>query len=231
MNNNHLILCYNYDIDSAIKPIQGDECEVSGAEKRPSLQPASNADVSPQCAQSNRIALKAKFSLSFISLTIWIDISYSSFIRWKRRVLSNEDPIKKPGPKKTTALDLAAVKKDICQLKHYQKKSMGTGQLIKKYRHSVSRRHLAFWINKVRQHANNKTEYRITWHHPDLVWAIDGREIKLAQSGTKVYLQNLQDLCSIYKFGPLTTLCQADGENVSAYFSERFDRYGVPLFF
>ncbi len=29
MYNNRLILCYNYDMDFIIQPIQGDECEVS----------------------------------------------------------------------------------------------------------------------------------------------------------------------------------------------------------
>lgn len=174
--------------------------------------------------------MKAQFSLSIESLTTWLAISYSSFMRWKRRIFANEMPVKKPGPKKTVPFDLTVLKRGIRQLKHCRKRSLGAGQLIKKYQDCISRRHLAKLIGKARQQANNKTECRISWHHPNLVWSIDGCEIKPVKSGVRLHVQNLQDLCSTYKFMPLTTLCEPDGKNVSAYLLDRFEKYGTPLF-
>lgn len=109
-------------------------------------------------------------------------------------------------------------------------KSHGAGALIKKYQLSISRQYLARLIYQARQHANNKTAYRITWHHPDIAWAIDGCEVKSSQRYTRIYVQNLQDMGSIYKFLPLTTFDEPCGEAVSTYLKKRFERYGLPLF-
>lgn len=176
------------------------------------------------------MALKVQFSLSMVSLTIWLGISYTSLMGWKRRVLANEPPIKKTGPKKTEPLDLIALEKEIGYLEHGRKRSRGATALITKYRPSVSRRHMARLIKEARQHANNKLQNRITWHYPGIAWAIDGCEIKSAAPDTRVYVQNLQDMYSTYKFIPLITRDEPDGEEVTIYLEAAFKKSGVPLF-
>lgn len=172
--------------------------------------------------------MKTRFSLSMTSLTKWFGISYPTFMRWKRRVLASQLPVLKPGPHKTGTLNLKALRQSITELKHCCKRSFGAGQLIKKYQDCATRRYLAGQIKKARQYANNKTVCRVTWKHPNLVWAIDGCEVKSA--GIRFCIQNLQDLCSKYKFTPLTMLHQPSGERIAHYLSKQFKEHGRPLF-
>ena len=46
----------------------------------------------------------------------------------------------------------------------------------------------------------------------------------------KMHIQNLQDLCSVYKFTPLTTGYMPCGEEVAGHLDCQFTRYGPPLF-
>lgn len=174
--------------------------------------------------------MKTQFSIPMISLTVWLGLSYSSFMRWKRRIDANESPVRKPGPKKIAVLDLESLNKDIRNLKHCSKRSHGTCALAIKYQASISRRHVADLVDQARQHARNKTVCRLTWHYPDTAWAIDGCEVKSSEIKTRIYVQNLQDMGSIYKFGPLVSLKEPNGNDIISYLSNRFETYGAPLF-
>ena len=74
----------------------------------------------------------------------------------------------------------------------------------------------------------SSTQCHVTWLHPNLVWAIDGCELKLA--GDKVHLQNLSDLCSRYKLPPLATEYVPCGKEVAGHLTRLFTRLGPPLF-
>ena len=46
----------------------------------------------------------------------------------------------------------------------------------------------------------------------------------------KIHLHNMQDLGSRYKFPPLSGECPV-GEEFAGYLSDKFGRFGPPLFF
>jgi hypothetical protein len=62
---------------------------------------------------------------------------------------------------------------------------------------------------------------------PGVAWAMDGTEYDVGLA-CKVYLCNMQDLGSRYKFLPLAGGYPV-GEEIAGYLSEKFDRYGAPL--
>jgi hypothetical protein len=62
---------------------------------------------------------------------------------------------------------------------------------------------------------------------PRVAWAMDGTEYDVGLAG-KIYLCNMQDLGSRYKFLPLVGGYPV-GEEIAGYLSEKFDRYGAPL--
>jgi hypothetical protein len=68
---------------------------------------------------------------------------------------------------------------------------------------------------------------RIEWLTPGVAWAMDGTEYDVGLAG-KVYLCNMQDLGSRYKFLPMAGEYPV-GEEIAGYLSEKFVRYGAPL--
>jgi len=68
---------------------------------------------------------------------------------------------------------------------------------------------------------------RIEWLKPGVAWAMDGTEYEVGLAG-KIYLCNMQDLGSRYKFFPLAGEYPI-GEEIAGYLSDKFDRYGAPL--
>jgi hypothetical protein len=68
---------------------------------------------------------------------------------------------------------------------------------------------------------------RIEWVMPGVAWAMDGTEYDMGLAD-KVYLCNIQDLGSRYKFLPLAGGYPV-GEEVAGYLSEKIVRYGAPL--
>ena len=71
---------------------------------------------------------------------------------------------------------------------------------------------------------------QVHWRRPDIAWAIDGTEHKAQFTYQKLHVQTLQDLCSVYKFTPLTTEYMPCGEEIAGYLDHQFARYGRPLF-
>jgi hypothetical protein len=67
----------------------------------------------------------------------------------------------------------------------------------------------------------------IEWLTPGVVWAMDFTEYDLGRAG-KIYLHNMQDLSSRYKFLPMVGGYPV-GEEVAGYLIEKIDRYGAPL--
>ena len=69
---------------------------------------------------------------------------------------------------------------------------------------------------------------QIDWLVPGVVCAMDVTEYDL-EGADKIHLHNTQDLGSRYKFPPLSGECPV-GEEIAGYLSEKFCRFGPPLF-
>jgi len=138
--------------------------------------------------------------------------------------------INSPGPKKVESFDPSVLDTEIRLLDHGVKRSGGTTQLYQRYRFSLSRRELGQMVRRVRQDLESDRRAhlrRIEWLTPGVVWAMDGTEYDLDLAG-KIYLCNMQDLGSRYKFLPMAGGYPV-GEEVAGYLSEKFDQYGAPL--
>jgi hypothetical protein len=155
----------------------------------------------------------------------------STLGRWRRRKKENHPFINRPGPKKAEPFDPSALDAEIRLLGHGAKRSAGATKLYGCYQGSISRRELSRMVGQVRKdlvvdHRRNLRQ--IDWLVPGVVWAMDVTEYDLGVAG-KIHLHNMQDLGSRYKFSPMAGECPV-GEEVAGYLSEKFYRFGPPLF-
>jgi len=154
----------------------------------------------------------------------------SSLKRWRFRIEKNEAVVKRPGPKKVEPFAPSVLETEIGLLGHGRKRSAGTTELYQRYRFSVSRRELGQMVAQVRQDLvadHRRNLRRIQWQTPGIVWAMDGTEYDMGLAG-KIYLCNMQDLGSRYKFLPMAGEHPV-GEEIAGYLSDKMDRYGAPL--
>ncbi len=127
--------------------------------------------------------------------------------------------------------DPSTLEAEIRLLDHGVKRSGGAIQLYGRYQGSISRRDLSRMVGQVRQDlglVKRRNLRQIDWLVPGVVWAMDVTEYDLEGEG-KIHLHNTQDLGSRYKFPPLSGECPV-GEEVAGYLSEKFGRFGPPLF-
>lgn len=160
-------------------------------------------------------------------------VGYSSFMRWRRRGIDGEEPLRRPGPAKVEPVDMDLLVRQIQAMHHHARRTEGTGELYAEHRHAISRRDLNELVREERhQHKERKAQrqYHIHWHVPRLVWAMDDTEYRPDREYPKAYLHNTQDLASRYKFGALVGQQPAGGEDVVAHLAELFNRHGPPLF-
>jgi len=172
-------------------------------------------------------SIKSRYGISILSLVDLARLSLANYMRWKRRLAAGQPPVQKPGAKKTQPIDLSELRQQISSLTHGKKRSAGTGQLYHTNRNGISRREFNELVRDVRCETNREkaaAQCQVSWLRPDLAWALDGLEYG------QCHVQNLQDLCSRYKFAPLTTKCLPCGEAVAGHLSRHFTRFGPPLF-
>jgi len=177
--------------------------------------------------------LKKTYCLSTSSLARQFGLSYTTLMRWKRRLSMGRAAVQKPGPKKVQPLELGKLRQKIRDLDHGEKRSCGTGGLHAVFNGAISRRELNRMITSVRN--DNKRQqaarrYHITWLQPNLAWAMDDCQKPDVITGGKLYLHNLSDLCSRYKFVPLASPSLPCGEEVAGHLDHLFSRFGAPLF-
>ena len=158
-------------------------------------------------------------------------IPESTLVRWRRRKKESRPFLNRPGPKKVEPFDLSVLDEQIRLLGHGVKRSAGATKLYGRYQESLSRREFSQMVGQVRQdlvadHRGNLR--RIDWLMPGVVWAMDVTEYDLEIAG-KIYLHNTQDLGSRYKFPPMVGECPV-GEKIAGDLSEKFFRFGPPLF-
>ncbi len=174
--------------------------------------------------------MKKQTGIPYGAICKTLQLPLSSFNRWRLRIQKSEAVVKRPGSKKVVPFDTSVLDTEIRLLDHGWKRSMGTTELYQRYRFSVSRRELGRMIEQVRRDlVSDYRRYlrRIEWQRPGVAWAMDGTEYDVGLS-YKIYLCNMQDLGSRYKFLPLAGDYPV-GEEIAGYMSEKFDRYGAPL--
>ena len=177
--------------------------------------------------------LKTRLGVPYTLILQELGIDYASFMRWKKRIAAGLQPLKSPGPKKIHPFDLSELTRKIASLHHGKKRTRDTGRLYESYKNIISRRELDAMIVQVRQEMELdrvSAMNRVIWHRSDVAWAIDGTEYMAGFSDEKMYVQNLQYLCSRYKFSPMATDYMPCGEEVAGHLDRHFTRYGPPLF-
>ena len=177
--------------------------------------------------------LKKRYSLSNSSLASQLGLSYSTLMRWKRRLSEGKPAVQKSGPKKVRPLDLGQLREEIHDLDHGSKRSRGTGRLHGAFSGAISRRELSRMIRIVRNENNRQRaarRYHVTWLRPNLAWAMDDCQRSKVVGPQTLHLHNLSDLCSRYKFSPLASAEMPCGEEVAGHLSHLFSRFGAPLF-
>jgi hypothetical protein len=174
--------------------------------------------------------MKKRMGMPYRTVCETLQLSLASFKRWRYRIHRSMVLINPPGPKKVEPFDPSVLDREIQLLDHGVKRSVGTTGLYQRYCFSVSRRDLAEMVERVRHdlEADRRRQLqRIEWLTPGVVWAMDHTEYDLGVIG-KIYLHNMQDLGSRYKFLPMAGGYPV-GEEIAGYLSEKFDRYGAPL--
>jgi hypothetical protein len=174
--------------------------------------------------------MKGRTKMPYKMICEALQLPVGSFNRWRRRVRENLVLIKRPGPKKVEPFDCSVLDAEIQSLDHGRKRSAGTTELYHRHHFELSRRELGQMVERVRQDllADHRRHLRrIEWVTPGVVWAMDGTQYDMDLTG-KIYLCNMQDLGSRYKFLPLAGGYPV-GEQIAEHLSESIDRYGAPL--
>ncbi len=176
---------------------------------------------------------KVRLGISYIRAVQLAGLTYSSFMRWKRRIAAGDPPLRTPGPKKVEPLDLAELTGKIEKLAHGRKRSRDTSCLHESYKDVISRRELNAMIISVRRDHNRNlaaTLSRVIWRRPDVCWALDGTEYNAGFAPDNQHVQTLQDLCSRYKFPAMASGQMPCGEEVAGHLDRHFSNFGPPLF-
>jgi hypothetical protein len=174
--------------------------------------------------------MKDRTGMPYKGICKTLNLPLGSFNRWRGRIRGDMVLLHPPGPKKVEPFNPLVLDAEIRFLGHGWKRSAGTTGLYRQYRFSVSRRELGQMVEQVRHDlvADHRRHLRrIEWLRPGVAWAMDGTEYDVGLAG-KIYLCNMQDLGSRYKFLPLAGDYPV-GEEIAGYLSEKFNRYGAPL--
>ena len=102
--------------------------------------------------------------------------------------------------------------------------------MYRQYQDQISRRDLRTLTRTVRRemaHQHQAELRHITWQVPGLVWSLDDAEL-VRFADHKLYLHQVQDLASRYKFTPWVGK-QVLGETVAVHLEELFLQHGPPL--
>jgi hypothetical protein len=177
--------------------------------------------------------LKKTYSMTYSSIADQFGISYTTLMRWKRRLSSGKPAVEKPGPKKVEPLNLGELERRVHDLNHCEKRSHGTCRLHDTFKKAISRRELNRMVHAVRdenKRQRSAQRHHITWLRPNLAWAMDDCRKKDVVASVNLHLHNLSDLCSRYKFQPLASSELPCGEEVAGHLSHLFSRFGAPLF-
>src|SRR5262245_57254086 len=102
-------------------------------------------------------------------------LPHASVMRWRARQCRGEEPLQKPGPKKTLPLDWKTLLPKIHKLEHGRQRTQGTSALFAQYQQQLSRRQFHILVKEERAQQLQAVPH-ILWHKPGLVWAIDATQ-------------------------------------------------------
>jgi len=161
-----------------------------------------------------------------------LKLSYRRLLRWRQRASAGAPALASPGPKKSGPLPLAEVTAQIAALRHGRKRTSGTTELQAQHQGVISRRDFARLVAAERGRKNTVRRQvckHVTWHAPNVAWAIDATERGRDRRGRKLYVHAVQDLCTRFRFAPLAAL-ESKGPAVAAHLKKLFRRHRPPLF-
>jgi len=161
-----------------------------------------------------------------------VRLPYPSFIRWHLRRKRDTPLVRQPGPQKVKPPDFSRLHQDIAQLSNGQDRTQGAGAVYARHASSISRRELQRVVALARHDQNvahRQNLRRICWNVPNVAWSMDPCEYRQHDDGAKVYMNQMQDLASRYKFGPLAGGIPC-GEEIAGHLAATFKRFGAPLF-
>jgi hypothetical protein len=177
--------------------------------------------------------IRERTGMPYRTICSAVRLPYPSFMRWRMRHNKDMSVVRQPGPAKIRLPDMSRLGQDIAQLAHGTDRTQGTNTLYARYSSSVSRRELQAMVVMARHDINalkRQNLCRINWNVPNVAWSMDPCEYgQRDEAGAKMYLNQMQDLASRYKFGPMAGDIPC-GEEISGYLAATFNRFGVPLF-
>ncbi|TAN44845.1 MAG: hypothetical protein EPN22_05110 [Nitrospirae bacterium] len=177
--------------------------------------------------------MKERTNMPYRMICNAVKLPYPSFIRWRMRHKKDMPIVRQPGPSKIRPPDFGRLSRDIAELSHGHERTQGTGALYARYASGVSRRQLQTMVETARHDLNTlhrQNLRRIRWNVPNVAWSMDPCEYgQRDATRDKVYLNQMQDLASRYKFSPMTGDIPC-GEEISGHLASTFDRFGAPLF-
>lgn len=177
--------------------------------------------------------IREKTGMSYRLISHTVRLPYPSFIRWRMRSKKDLPLVRQPGPAKVKPPDFGRLQQDVAQLSHGRTRTQGIGALYGRYSSCVSRRQLHAMVAMARHDLNashRQNLRRIRWNIPNVAWSMDPCEYGQRDSkDDKVYLNQMQDLASRYKFSPMVGEIPC-GEEISGYLTTTFNHFGAPLF-
>jgi hypothetical protein len=175
--------------------------------------------------------IKERTGMPYRAICEAVRLPYPSFIRWHLRRKRDTPLVRQPGPQKVKPPDFSRLHQDIAQLSHGQDRTQGTGAVYARHASSISRRELLRMVAMARHDQNTAHRQnlrRIRWNVPNVAWSMDPCEYQ-QQEAAKLYLNQMQDLASRYKFSPMAGTIPC-GEEIAGHLAATFKRFGAPLF-
>jgi hypothetical protein len=175
--------------------------------------------------------IRERTAMPYRAICEAVRLPYPSFIRWHLRRKRDTPLVRQPGPPKVKLPDFSRLHQDIAQLSHGQDRTQGIGAVYARHASSISRRELQRMVALARHDQNTAHRQnlrRIRWNVPNVAWSMDPCEYK-QHDAAKVYMNQMQDLASRYKFGPIAGGIPC-GEEIAGHLAATFKRFGAPLF-
>lgn len=160
-----------------------------------------------------------------------VGLPYSTLRRWRDRRRRSSAIRRQPGPAKQSALPVADFRSRVALLIHASSRSRGTGPLIRAFCEFVSRRRLRALVARLRRLRLRRLRYaklHVTWHLPNLAWAIDALHLKTSPADPGVVVVLARDLASHFHFEPLLLMAESARHNLD-WLQRLCCRHGPPL--
>jgi transposase InsO family protein len=126
---------------------------------------------------------------------------------------------------------VADFRSQVVQLHHGAKRTRGTGAIVRNFSDWLSRRRVQSFVARLRQNLIRRQrddKLHVTWHLPNLAWAIDALQLRTSPSDPGVVVVLARDLASHFHFEPLVLKAESAEQNLH-WLRRLFSRHGPPL--